>query len=264
MDRLLRRSLTAAIRHGSVSIVMADGSHFQCGDGSGVPIKIRFLTEGAVRRLLLDPELAFGELYMDGELVIEQGSVADLMALLIDQPAAATPYWAKLPGAAWRLVRRVRQFNPRRRARRNVAHHYDLDDRLYALFLDADRQYSCAYFDAPDLSLEEAQLAKKRHIAAKLLIEQGHAVLDIGCGWGGLARYLNEVTGAGVVGITLSSEQLRYTERQLTEKPLPGIAFQLADYRDVEGRFDRIVSVGMFEHVGIGDYDTFFHRCAEF
>ena len=263
MDRLLRRSLTTAIRHGSLSIVTADGSHFHCGDGSGDPIKLRFLTKGAVRRLLLDPELAFGELYMDGELVIEQGSVADLMALLIDQPPAATPFWAKLPGAARWLTRHLRQFNLRRRARRNVAHHYDLDDRLYALFLDADRQYSCAYFDAPDLSLEEAQLAKKRHITAKLLIERGHAVLDIGCGWGGLARYLNEVTGAGVVGITLSSEQLRYAERQLTEEPLPGIAFQLADYRDVEGRFDRIVSVGMFEHVGVGHYDTFFRRCAE-
>jgi cyclopropane-fatty-acyl-phospholipid synthase len=263
MDRLLRHVLTTAIRRGSVNVVTADGSHFHCGDGSGVPIKVRFVTGGAARRLLLDPELAFGELYMNGELLIEQGSIADLIALVFDQPGAATPYWAKLPAVARRLGRRLRQFNPRRRARRNVAHHYDLDDRLYALFLDADRQYSCAYFETPDLSLEEAQLAKKRHIAAKLLIGRGQAVLDIGCGWGGLARYLNEVAGARVVGITLSSEQLRYAERQLTERPLPRIAFQLSDYRDVEGRFDRIVSVGMFEHVGIVHYDTFFRRCAE-
>jgi cyclopropane-fatty-acyl-phospholipid synthase len=263
MDRLLRHVLTTAIRRGSVNVVTADGSHFHCGDGSGVPIKVRFATERAARRLLLDPELAFGELYMDGELVIEQGSIADLIALLFDQAGAISPYWAKLPAVARRAARRLRQFNPRRRARRNVAHHYDLDDRLYALFLDADRQYSCAYFETPDLSLEEAQLAKKRHIAAKLLIERGQTVLDIGCGWGGFARYLNEVTGARVVGITLSKEQLRHAERQLTERPLPGIAFQLSDYRDVEGRFDRIVSVGMFEHVGIVHYDTFFRRCAE-
>jgi cyclopropane-fatty-acyl-phospholipid synthase len=262
MDRLLRYFLTTAIHHGSLSIVTARGSHFHCGDGSGVPLKVRFLTKRAARRLVLDPELAFGELYMDGELLIEQGSIADLIALLFDQPEAAAPYWAKLPAAVRRLVRRVRQFNPRRRAQRNVAHHYDLDGGLYALFLDADRQYSCAYFEAPDFSLEEAQLAKKRHIAAKLLIERKHTVLDIGCGWGGLARYLNEIAGADVLGITLSTEQLRYAERQLTERPLPDIAFRLADYRDVEGRFDRIVSVGMFEHVGIGHYDTFFRRCA--
>jgi cyclopropane-fatty-acyl-phospholipid synthase len=161
------------------------------------------------------------------------------------------------------LARRLCQFNPRHRARRNVAHHYDLDGRLYALFLDADRQYSCAYFDEPDLSLEEAQLAKKRHIAAKLLVGHNHRILDIGSGWGGLARYLNEVTGASTVGITLSTEQLCYAEQQLAERPLSGVEYRLNDYRDVEGRFDRIVSVGMFEHVGVGHYDTFFRRCAE-
>jgi cyclopropane-fatty-acyl-phospholipid synthase len=263
MDRLLRHFLSIAVQHGSVIVVTAGGSLLHCGDGSATPIRVRLTTEAAAGRLLRDPELALGELYMDGELLIEQGSIADLIALLFDQPGAGVPHWARLPAAARHLVRRLRQFNPRGRARRNVAHHYDLDERLYALFLDADRQYSCAYFEAPDLSLEEAQLAKKRHIAAKLLIQRGHEVLDIGCGWGGLARYLNEVAGAEVVGITLSSEQLRYAERQLIERPRSGIAFRLADYRDVEGRFDRIVSVGMFEHVGIGHYDTFFRRCAE-
>jgi cyclopropane-fatty-acyl-phospholipid synthase len=263
MDRLLRRFLTMAIQRGSVNVVTAAGSHFQCGDGSGEPISVRFVTEGAVRRLLRNPDLAFGELYMDGELLIEQGSITDLIALLFDQPAASLPAWARLPAAVRRIARRVRQFNPRSRARRNVAHHYDLDDRLYALFLDADRQYSCAYFNAPDMTLEEAQLAKKRHIAAKLLIARGHAILDIGCGWGGFARYLNEVAGAAVVGITLSSEQLRYAERQQTERPLAGVEFRLEDYRDVRGRYDRIVSVGMFEHVGVGHYGTFFRRCAE-
>ena len=199
---------------------------------------------------------------MDGELVIEQGSIADLLAVLFDQLDTGTPHWAKLQASARRLVRRLRQFNPRDRARRNVAHHYDLDGRLYALFLDADRQYSCAYFDRPDMSLEEAQLAKKRHIAAKLLLEPDLSVLDIGCGWGGLARYVNEVTGATVTGITLSAEQLQYARSRLIEAPLPGVAFHLQDYRDVDGRFDRIVSVGMFEHVGAVHYDAFFQRCA--
>jgi cyclopropane-fatty-acyl-phospholipid synthase len=263
MERLLRRCLSIAVRRGALRVVTASGSHFDCGDGSGQLVQVRFTTNRAIRRLLLDPELAFGELYMDGELLLERGSIAGLIALLFDQPDRGAPHWARLPAVVRRLARRLRQFNPRGRARRNVAHHYDLDGRLYALFLDADRQYSCAYFDAPDQSLEDAQLAKKRHIAAKLLIAPNHTVLDIGSGWGGTARYLNEVTGAGVVGITLSTEQLRHAEQQLAERPLPHVAFQLKDYRDVGGRFDRIVSVGMFEHVGVSHYDMFFRRCAE-
>jgi cyclopropane-fatty-acyl-phospholipid synthase len=263
MERLFRHFLCTGIRRGSITFTTAGGTVFQCGDGSGLPIKVRFTTRSAVRRLLFDPDLAFGELYMDGELLVEQGSITDLLAVLFDQPGAGTAYWAKLQSALRRLLRRLRQFNPRGRARRNVAHHYDLDGRLYALFLDADRQYSCAYFDGADLSLEEAQLAKKRHIAAKLLLEPGQSVLDIGSGWGGLARYLNDVADARVTGITLSVEQLRYAENRLTENPLRGVEFRLQDYRDVEGRFDRIVSVGMFEHVGLVHYDAFFRRCAE-
>jgi cyclopropane-fatty-acyl-phospholipid synthase len=264
MDRLLRQFLSTCIQRGSITFTMPDGTAFDCGDGSGVPIKVRFTTRSAVRRLLLDPELAFGELYMDGELLVEQRSIADVLALLFDQPSAGTAHWAKLQSLLRWLTRSLRQFNPPSRARRNVAHHYDLDGRLYALFLDADRQYSCAYFDRPELSLEEAQLAKKRHIAAKLLLAPGQSVLDIGSGWGGLARYLNEVTGARVTGITLSAEQFHYAQNRLSENPVPGLAFRLQDYRDnIEGRFDRIASVGMFEHVGIVHYDAFFRRCAE-
>ena len=263
MERLLRHCLSLIVRRGSLVVATASGTRFECGDGSGEPVKVRFTTGRAVRRLLLDPELAFGELYMDGELVLEQGSITQLIALLFDQPARGIPHWAALPAMLRHAARRLHQFNPRRRARRNVAHHYDLDDRLYALFLDADRQYSCAYFDQPEASLEDAQLAKKRHIAAKLLVGANQTVLDIGCGWGGMARYLSEMTGGSVTGITLSTEQLRHAEQQLAVRPLPGIAFRLQDYRDVAGRFDRIVSVGMFEHVGISHYDAFFHRCAE-
>jgi len=162
------------------------------------------------------------------------------------------------------LYRRLEQFNPRMRSRRNVAHHYDLDGRLYSLFLDADRQYSCAYFEHPGQSLDDAQLAKKRHLGAKLLLKPGQRVLDIGCGWGGLALYLAEMAGAKVVGVTLSQEQLGIARSRATEKNLAdAVEFRLQDYRDVEQGFDRIVSVGMFEHVGVVHYDTFFRKCAE-
>lgn len=263
MERLFRHLISTGIRRGAITFTTASGTVFRCGDGTGQPIRVRFVTHAAVRRLLLDPELAFGELYMDGDLVLEQGSIADLLAVLFDQVGNGTPRWAKPQASLRRLIRRLRQFNPRVRARRNVAHHYDLDGRLYALFLDADRQYSCAYFQRTGMSLDEAQLAKKRHIAAKLLVEPDHAVLDIGSGWGGLARYINEVTGAAVTGVTLSAEQLHYARSRLIEAPLPGVAFHLQDYRDVAGSFDRIVSVGMFEHVGVVHYDAFFRRCAE-
>ena len=162
------------------------------------------------------------------------------------------------------LKRRWQQRNPKPKAQRNVAHHYDLDERLYSLFLDADRQYSCGYFEAPGQSLDDAQLAKKRHLAAKLLMQRGQRVLDIGCGWGGLALYLAEFCGARVKGITLSKEQHALAQQRAAEKQLSGqVDFQLKDYRDVSGPFDRIVSVGMFEHVGLNFYDTFFRKCAD-
>jgi cyclopropane-fatty-acyl-phospholipid synthase len=161
------------------------------------------------------------------------------------------------------LRRRWAQFNPRNRSRKNVAHHYDLDGRLYSLFLDADRQYSCAYFETPDQSLDDAQLAKKRHLAAKLLLQPGQNVLDIGCGWGGLALYLAELTGVSVTGVTLSEEQFGIAHARAAEKHLSDVAqFRLQDYRDIGEKFDRIVSVGMFEHVGINHYNTFFQKSA--
>ena len=263
MDRLLRYFLGQFVRRGSMTFTTANGTKFTCGDGTGRPVSVRFLTAGTELRILLNPELALGEAYMDGTFVVEDGSIADALAILLDQPEMV-PRWAQLQWWLRYLARHVRQFNLRGRARDNVAHHYDLDGRLYSLFLDADKQYSCAYFETPDMSLDDAQLAKKRHLAAKLLIGRGARVLDIGSGWGGLGLYLAEMSGADVTGITLSSEQLGVANARAAEKHLTRSAkFLLEDYRDIPGRFDRIVSVGMFEHVGVGVYETYFRRCAE-
>src|SRR5713226_5019312 len=265
MDRLLRAALARLIHAGNLRVTTAGGSSFTFGDGTGGPVAIRFTTGAAERGILIDPELKFGEAYMDGGVVVEQGSIADVLAIVLGQRRdGRPPAWAQLQWLVRFLYRRLKQFNPRPRARRNVAHHYDLDGQLYALFLDADRQYSCAYFETPDQSLDDAQLAKKRHLAAKLLITSGQRVLDIGSGWGGLALYLAELCGARVTGITLSREQLARARVRAAEKGVSGeVEFRLQDYRDVPDKFDRIVSVGMFEHVGVGFYDAFFRRCAQ-
>jgi len=185
MDRLLRRLLGRFIRRGSITFTTANGKRFTCGDGTGVPVSARFVTKKAQRRILLHPELALGEAFMDGSFVIEQGSIADALAIFLDQPGVL-PDWAKPHWWARYVFRHVRQLNLRRNSRRNVASHYDLNSKLYALFLDADWQYSCAYFETPRVDLDYAQLAKKRHLAAKLMVGRGQRVLDIGSGWGGL------------------------------------------------------------------------------
>jgi cyclopropane-fatty-acyl-phospholipid synthase len=263
MDGLLRYFLQQFIRRGAMTFTTASGVKFSCGDGTGEPVCMRFLTPEAERRVLLNPELALGEVYMEGTFVVENGSIADALAILMDQPEIL-PRWAKLQWWLRYLARHAKQFNPRDRSKNNVAHHYDLDGRLYSLFLDADKQYSCAYFETPDLTLDDAQLAKKRHLAAKLLVGRGDRVLDIGSGWGGLGLYLAEMTGANITGVTLSTEQLQVSNDRAAEKNLAASAkFFLEDYRDISGPFDRIVSVGMFEHVGVDFYETYFKRCAE-
>jgi cyclopropane-fatty-acyl-phospholipid synthase len=263
MDRLLRFCLSQFIRRGTITFTTSSGSTFTCGDGTGRPVSVKFLTAEAERHLLLDPELALGEIYTDGTFVIENGSIADLLAVALDQPDML-PRWSKLRWWLRYLIRHWQQFNPPTRSKRNVASHYDLDGRLYRLFLDADMQYSCAYFETPDSTLDDAQLAKKRHLAAKLLIQPDQRVLDIGSGWGGLGLYLAEMTGANVTGVTLSEEQLGVANARAGEQNLADRAkFRLQDYRATPGPFDRIVSVGMFEHVGVDYYDTYFKRCAE-
>jgi cyclopropane-fatty-acyl-phospholipid synthase len=263
MDRLLRYFLQQFIHRGAITFTAADGEKFTCGDGTGPHIFARFLTTDAERRVLRNPELALGEIYMEGSFIVENGSIADALAILMDQPEVV-PRWAKLQWWLRYLGRHLRQFNPRGRAKNNVAHHYDLDDRLYSLFLDSDKQYSCAYFEQASMTLDDAQLAKKRHIAAKLLVRPDDRVLDIGSGWGGLGLYLAETTGANVTGVTLSAEQLQASNARAAEKSLSrSVKFVLEDYRDIPGPYERIVSVGMFEHVGVDFYDTYFKRCAE-
>jgi cyclopropane-fatty-acyl-phospholipid synthase len=268
MDRLLRFLLKTFVRRGTFRVTTSRGKVLTFGDGTGQPVSVRFTSRAAEWGILLDPELKFGEAYMNGSFVVEQGSIADVLAIMLGQNTDV-PHWARPQYLIRYLARRIAQFNPRQRARRNVAHHYDLDGRLYSLFLDADRQYSCGYFENPEQSLDDAQLAKKRHLAAKLVLDRGRPgkdlrVLDIGCGWGGLGLYLAETAGADVTGVTLSQEQHAIADERAAEKGLSDRArFHLQDYRDVDGPFDRIVSVGMFEHVGVNHYSTFFRKSAQ-
>jgi cyclopropane-fatty-acyl-phospholipid synthase len=261
MDWLLRLAL-AHVTRGNLQVTTAGGATLSFGDGDGPPVAVRFVSASAQRRVLLNPDLRLGEAYMDGTFVVDRGSIAEFVDLVGEGPSL--PWWA-LPIYVLRFLwRRISQYNWRGRARRNVAHHYDLDGRLYSLFLDSDRQYSCAYFESPEDSLDDAQLAKKRHLAAKLMLEDRHRLLDIGCGWGGLALYAAEICGANVTGITLSQEQLAVARQRARERHLDGAAaFYGLDYRDVTDTFDRIVSVGMFEHVGVGFYEAFFSKCAK-
>jgi cyclopropane-fatty-acyl-phospholipid synthase len=270
MDRLLKLLLGRFVRRGTLRFTTARGSVFTVGGGSGPRVAIRFMTKAAERGVVLDPELKLGEAYMSGTLLVEDGTIADLLAIVLGQSNdGMPPGWARLQWWLRFFYRRLQQINVPARARRNVAHHYDLDDHLYSLFLDADRQYSCAYFEAPDQSLDDAQLAKKRHLAAKLLLNklmptENQRTLDIGCGWGGLALYLAEHCRARVTGITLSREQWQRASERAVEKNLTqSVDFRMLDYRDLREKFDRIVSVGMFEHVGLIFYDAFFRKAAE-
>jgi cyclopropane-fatty-acyl-phospholipid synthase len=266
MDQLLRWAIRSIVKRGQLQMTTARGTVITAGDGTGVPVAVRITTPGTERGLLLNPELMLGEAYMDGTFTVERGSIADFLELLLGQKQMGKgPQWSRPRALMRHMWRRLQQYNPRGRSQRNVSHHYDLDARLYSLFLDSDRQYSCAYFETPAATLDDAQLAKKRHLAAKLLLsEPGKRVLDIGCGWGGLALYLADIGGANVTGITLSREQLDIARRRAAEQNLDHKAeFRLQDYRDVAERYDRIVSVGMFEHVGVGHYDAFFGACAK-
>ncbi len=265
MNSLFKRFLTRVIRTGRLEVVDPDGERHIFGDGSGCPVRIRVTTAKAELGLILNPELKLGETFTDGELIVEDGSIYDLLVLLFTNLPNTHPTWTATTVAAYRYVtRRIRQFNTPLRSRHNVARHYDLDGRLYSLFLDSDMQYSCAYYEDGVEDLEEAQLAKKRHLAAKLLLEPGQKVLDIGSGWGGLGLYIAENFDVDVTGITLSEEQWRVSNRRAEERGLAQrVRFRMEDYRKVQGPFDRIISVGMFEHVGVSHYRKFFETCRD-
>ncbi len=263
---MLRRLLQRLINIGRLTVIEADGSVLIFGervpDQPDVVVKLRSRLTSL--KLALWPDLYLGEAYMAGDLTIERGSIWDLLDLcgrnLQRQPRRVSGLMSRFAKAT---ARQLQQFNPARISRKNVAHHYDLSHELYRTFLDSDLQYSCAYFPVKGASLEEAQRAKKRHIAAKLLLQPGQRVLDIGCGWGGLAMSLAQAEDVSVLGITLSHEQLAVARNRAKEAGLEQrVRFELVDYRSVEGKFDRIVSVGMFEHVGTPHYAAFFEKVA--
>jgi len=258
LSRLFERIITV----GRLRVLDA-GGRFHTFDGSpGASVTIRLHDPALHWKLFVRPRLYLGEAYMDGALTVEEGSLYDLIDLLaVNLEAMPEGLLARLLNGSVTLLRRVHQYNPLPRARQNAAHHYDLSDQLYELFLDKDRQYSCAYFYDGGNDLDVAQLNKKQHIAAKLLVRPGQRVLDIGSGWGGLALYLASEYGADVTGLTLSVEQHKVAVRRIAAAGLSDrVRFHLRDYREELGRYDRIVSVGMFEHVGINHYSAFFAK----
>jgi len=262
MQTLLNQMLSHMVQHGNLSVSMPDGSETRFGDATGKPTGFRIHDQATVLHLLIDPDLYLGEAYTSGQLTVTDGTIYDVLKLLMaNLETAKTPVPVRIPYAIRKRLKRLQQDNRIGRARNNVAHHYDLSGDLYDLFLDNDRQYSCAYFEKTGQSLEQAQLSKKRHLAAKLVIEPGMKVLDIGSGWGGLGLYLAEVAGAQVTGVTLSEEQHKVSCRRARESGLDSqVGFHLKDYRELDGKFDRIVSVGMFEHVGVGHYGELFAK----
>ena len=262
---LIGRLLGKLMARGRLTLIAADGSRETYGPGgSDEHLTVRFTDNRVGFDIVRNPRLGFGEAYMNGRIVIEEGTILGLLEMLVganrweDGGERRQSISSGRVAALKSLFRR----NPATRSRKNVAHHYDLSDELYRLFLDSDRQYSCAYFTDPGNDLDQAQADKKAHIAAKLHLKPGQKVLDIGCGWGGTALYLNKVAGVEILGVTLSEEQLKVARRRAEEAGVADrVKFELVDYRHVTGNFDRIVSIGMFEHVGAAHYGEFFHTC---
>ncbi|MCB1446059.1 MAG: class I SAM-dependent methyltransferase [Rhizobiaceae bacterium] len=268
MNRILDRFIATIVRKGNLTVTCSDGARRTYGDGAGKPVHLRFNSSKAEWLVAYNPEYYLGHCYAEGMVDLLEGDMYDLLeTVFTGNPDGGFDYkpWMKALSKVRYAFRHFRENNIAQRSRKNVQHHYDLTGALYDLFLDADRQYSCAYFETPDTDLEEAQLAKKRHIAAKMVMTRpGLSVLDIGCGWGGMALYLARNLGAKVKGVTLSDEQLALARKRAAEGGLENdVRFELQDYRHVEEKFDRIVSVGMFEHVGRPHYDTYFKKSAQ-
>ncbi len=260
---LLAWGLRRWMRQGHLILIAPGGRTYDIGAAGTRPsATVRIVDPALPLKLIRNGDYHLGQGYMDGGLVIERGTLHDFLEILALNTGMESATGLKsVPHRIERLLAYIQQYNPLGRARANVAHHYDLSAELYRRFLDDDWQYSCAYFEDPSAGLDEAQLAKKRHIAAKLRLTPGVRVLDIGSGWGGLALYLARVAGAEVTGITLSVEQQKVaTERAAAAGLADRVRFLLRDYRDDLGSYDRVVSVGMFEHVGVPHYNAFFRR----
>ena len=258
-------TLRHLIRRGKLTVIDARGTAHVFAGAPGPEITIRLHDPALHWKLFFNPSLYAGEGYMNGTLTVENASIYDFLNLAGENMNLVPPDWmTRLHDGFARTFRYLQQYNPVPRAHQNVAHHYDLSDTLYDLFLDTDRQYSCAYFPTPGIAIEEAQANKKRHIAAKLLLRPGQKVLDIGSGWGGLALYLASECDVEVTGLTLSTEQLKVAQGRAKAAGLADrVRFELCDYRVHQGSYDRIVSVGMFEHVGVPQYPAFFRRVKE-
>ncbi|PZW36991.1 cyclopropane-fatty-acyl-phospholipid synthase [Humitalea rosea] len=258
---LLKGFFSKIIRTGTLTLIGPRGDSHVVGSGEPF-VSIRITNAATARHILLNADMAIGEAFMDGSLIVEQGDIYGFLDLCFANLGWGYGHWARYARAiVRRIARPVIQYNPIGKARENVAHHYDLSDALYELFLDANRQYSCAYFMTPDDTLEAAQAQKMRHIAAKLLLKPNQRVLDIGSGWGGLALHVAQTEGVDVTGITLSTEQHGYAQHRADAAGVSDrVRFLLQDYREATGQYDRIVSVGMFEHVGIDHYRTYFAR----
>ncbi|MBP7669999.1 MAG: class I SAM-dependent methyltransferase [Ferrovibrio sp.] len=248
------------IKTGSLTYIDPKGRHYHFGDNAAEPgIVVRVHDRATEWRLALNAEAEAGEAYMAGRLTIERGTLYDFLDLVMRNIGTAPLPFHSLAHGFRRLLKWWHQWNDADASKRRVQHHYDLDGRLYDLFLDTDKQYSCAYFPTPETTLEQAQIAKKRHIAAKLQLKAGQRVLDIGSGWGGMAIYLAQNYGVEVLGVTLSEEQHKIATQRARDLGLADkVKFEIRDYRSLEGPFDRIVSVGMFEHVGVPHFSAFF------
>jgi cyclopropane-fatty-acyl-phospholipid synthase len=262
---VIDRFLGKIIRTGSLTVVMPNGSRNTYGPGGGQSATIRFTDRKAIFEILKNPRLGVGETYMDGRLIVEEGTILDVLEIVTkSNPWERGGKGKALGKGRLAQLKALLERNTPRKSRSNVAHHYDIGNDLYRLFLDEDLQYSCAYFTDPKNSLEQAQADKKAHIAAKLYLKPGQRVLDIGCGWGGLALYLNRVADVDVLGVTLSEEQLKVARQRAKQAGVSDrVKFELIDYRALEGSFDRIVSVGMFEHVGAPHYPEFYAKCRD-
>lgn len=263
---MLQRYLHTLIQQGRLTVRINPGKTYAFGnsipDRPDLDVAIWINSPWTAFKIGFHPYLYFGEAVMEADLIVEKGSLWNLMELIgLNLQNAPDRGWLS------RLLHGIKRFLPAHSlnaSRANVAHHYDLSEKLYRLFLDEDMQYSCAYFQSPQASLEEAQIAKKDHIADKLYLSPGQSVLDIGCGWGGMALHLAKQAGVNVTGVTLSTEQLAVAEqRALAPSVNARVRFELCDYREVSGLFDRIVSVGMFEHVGLAGFDGYFQTVAD-